>query len=83
MATRHERRKRAKAKRETTLLGLAQAQRAANIAKIVRDNLSRPIERNYWAGTTSPAFTGTARPVSSKGTISKGKVTVFGKERAM
>jgi hypothetical protein len=83
MATRHQRRKASKAKREQRLIDLANAQRAATVAKIVRDNLSRPIERNYWKGTTSPAFSGTARPVSSKGTVSIETVTVWGKARRM
>lgn len=63
MATRHQRRKAAKAKREMRLLGLAQAQRAANVAAIVRDNLSRPVERNYHRGCVSKIYSGTMRPV--------------------
>lgn len=53
MSTRHERRKSAKLRSERKLLGLAQAARAAQVAAIVRDNKSRPIERNYYAGIQS------------------------------
>ena len=48
MSSRHTRRKAAKAKQQTKLEALAQAQRSANIAKIVRENKSAPIERNYY-----------------------------------
>jgi hypothetical protein len=58
MSTRHQRRKAAKVNAQRKLEGLAQAARSANIAKIVRDNKSRPIERNYFAGTTSSVYAG-------------------------
>lgn len=48
MSSRHTRRKAAKAKAQTKLEALVQAQRSANIAKVVRDNKSAPIERNYY-----------------------------------
>lgn len=45
---RHQRRKAAKARQLRKLEGLAQAQRAANVAAIVRKNLANPPERNYF-----------------------------------
>ena len=48
MSSRHTRRKAAKAKQQTKLEALAQAQRSANIAAIVRANKAAPIERNYY-----------------------------------
>lgn len=48
MSSRHTRRKAAKAAWVKKAEGLAQASRSAEIAKIVRDNKSRPIERNYY-----------------------------------
>lgn len=58
MANRHQRRKRAQAKRERILEGLAQAERSRRIAKAVRDNKSRPIERNYYPTTSNVAMIG-------------------------
>lgn len=48
MSSRHTRRKAAKLRAYEKLLGLAQAQRSANIAAIVKANKSSPIERNYY-----------------------------------
>ena len=48
MSSRHTRRKAAKARAQEKLIALATAQRSANIAKIVRENKSAPIERNYY-----------------------------------
>lgn len=53
MATRHQRRKAAKAKQQDHLIRLATAERAARNAAIVKSNLSKPIERNYYAGIRS------------------------------
>lgn len=50
MANRHQRRRRANEKRDNLLLGLAQAARSAQIRAIVKENLSKPIERNFYAG---------------------------------
>ena len=48
MSSRHTRRKRAKAAWVKKAEGLAQASRSAEIAAIVRENKTRPIERNYY-----------------------------------
>lgn len=53
MSTRHERRKRAKKNAERKLEGLAQAAIAARTNAIVRANMAKPIERNYYAGIRS------------------------------
>ncbi len=46
--TRNQRRKASKAKQLDKSVRLAHAERNMKIAAIVRDNLSRPIERNYY-----------------------------------
>lgn len=48
MSTRNERRKRAKARNLERSERIAKAARAYEVAKIVRDNLSRPVERSYY-----------------------------------
>lgn len=54
MATRNERRRRAKAKQKAFLA----AAKAHQVAEIVRANMAKPIERNYYAGTISSVYTG-------------------------
>ncbi len=53
MSTRHERRRKAKAALADKLERLATAERARRNGEIVRANLSRPVERNYYAGIRS------------------------------
>jgi hypothetical protein len=48
MSSRHTRRKAAKLRDYEKLIALAQAERSRQIAAIVRDNMSKPIERNYY-----------------------------------
>lgn len=55
MATRNQRRKRAKAANMERTIELAQVQRSINIAKIVKANLSKPRERVYDYGLSSAA----------------------------
>ena len=55
MATRHERRKAAKARQQDKLERLAVAERSKRNAEIVRSNLNSPVERNYYAGIKSSA----------------------------
>lgn len=60
--TRNQRRKASKAKQLDKSVRLAYAERAMNIAKIVRNNLSRPIERNFFRGCTSDIYNGSSAP---------------------
>ena len=53
MSTRHERRRKAKANALDKLERLAIAERSRRNAEIVRHNLNRPCERNYYAGIRS------------------------------
>lgn len=70
MANRHQRRKRAKAKREQILIGLAQAERSRQISEIVRANKAKPIERNYYPAVSNTAMIGTAS-LSQQGVVDK------------
>ena len=65
MSSRHTRRKAAKAKQQAKLEALAQAQRSANIAAIVRANKAAPIERNYYA----PSLMGRLDSMSHRGYV--------------
>ncbi len=53
MASRHQRRKAAAAKRQAIELKVEIARQSAKVAAIVKSNLSKPIERNYYAGIRS------------------------------
>lgn len=53
MATRNQRKARAKAKATAKLEALATAQRAANVAATVHKNMSQRPERNYYASIKS------------------------------
>lgn len=54
MATRNQRRRRAKAK----AIAFVAAAKAHQVAAIVQANKARPIERNYYVGTTSSVYRG-------------------------
>lgn len=81
MSSRHTRRKRSKAKQAEKLLALAQAERSRRIAEIVRENLSKPIERNYYptsnmgrlASMSHRGLVTGSRTFSREGKIVRGK----------
>jgi hypothetical protein len=69
MANRHQRRKRAKAKQLAETIRLAELHKANERAKIVRDNLRKPIERVYNYGPSSVALV--ARQAGPSGSASQ------------
>lgn len=75
MSSRHTRRKAAKAKALAKAEALAQAARAYERAQIVRANLSKPIERNFYRGCISGVYNPTATPIAG------GKNAGFKRER--
>lgn len=58
--TRNQRRKASKARQIEKSVRLAYAERNMQIAAIVRNNLSRPVERNYFRGCTSDIYNGSS-----------------------
>jgi BarA-like signal transduction histidine kinase len=60
--TRNQRRKASKAKALDKAVKLAYVERNMKTAAIVRNNLSRPAERNYYRGCTSDIYNGSSAP---------------------
>lgn len=65
MASRHQRRKAAKAKAEARLEGIAIAAKAYEIAKVVRKNKAQPILRNYYP----PSLMGRLQETAARGNV--------------